>query len=194
MANFTETLYDFLKDRETSAEWQGIISVFGKFPSFVVGAGQNEMNFDMYTLFKQEYLLREIGSEDEQFFYQQVKRQLDKSIIEFVPKINSYMDRWGDLLNRKETLNEEINADYESASDGNTASYLQPINMTAQKQATKDTSAVQGNGTETRQRTYQALYNLSGKSNIDLMQELLGLKNIYLDALKSFDILFMQVY
>lgn len=193
-ANFTETLIDFLNDREESTEWQQIVTAFGNFPSFVVQANQTEMSFDMYDLFKQEYGYREIGSEDEEYFYHQVKRQLDKSLIEFVPKINSYMAKWGDLLVRKETLEENSGATYQSASEGNTASYLQPINMTAQKQATKDTSDVSGNGTETRQRTYQALLNLSGKSNIDLMKELLGLKNIYLDALKSFDELFMQVY
>lgn len=191
---FTETLIDFLEDREESVEWQQVVASFNAFPNFSVQGRLGTQDFNMYEMFKQEYGYREIGSEDEQYFYQQVKRQLDKSIVEFVPKINAYMSKWNDMLVRKETLEDSINASYGSMSNGEQASLLQPINATAQKQATRDTSNVSGQGTEVRTRTYQALYNLSGKSNIDLMKELLGLKNIYLDALKSFDVLFMQVY
>lgn len=191
---FTETLIDFLKDNENKSEWQGIIAKFNSIPSFVVETDTENITFDMYAMFKQEYGNREIGQEDEEKFFYEVNRQIQKTIIEFNPKIKVYMTKWSSLLSRKESLSSSEANEYSNQSEGNALDYINPINATSQKLSGKTASNSNDGGSSSKTKTYDMIYSLTGKSNVDLMNDLLNLRNIYLSALESFKDLFMLVY
>lgn len=191
---FTETLIDFLKDNENKSEWQGIIAKFNSIPSFVVETDTENITFDMYAMFKQEYGNREIGQEDEEKFFYEVNRQIQKTIVEFNPKIKAYMTKWSSLLSRKESLSSSEANEYSNHSEGNALDYINPINATSQKLSGKTASNSNDGGSSSKTKTYDMIYSLTGKSNVDLMNDLLNLRNIYLSALESFKDLFMLVY
>lgn len=191
---FTETLIDFLKDNENKSEWQGVIAKFNSIPSFVVETDTEDITFDMYVMFKQEYGNREIGQEDEEKFFYEVNRQIQKTIVEFNPKIKAYMTKWSSLLSRKESLSSSEANEYSNQSEGNALDYINPINATSQKLSGKTASNSNDGGSSSKTKTYDMIYSLTGKSNVDLMNDLLNLRNIYLSALESFKDLFMLVY
>ena len=191
---FTETLIDFLKDNENKSEWQGVIAKFNSIPSFVVETNTEVITFDMYVMFKQEYGNREIGQEDEEKFFYEVNRQIQKTIVEYNPKIKVYMTKWSSLLSRKETLSSNEENNYSNESDGNALDYINPINASSQKLSGKTSSNSIDKGSSSKTKTYDMIYSLTGKSNVDLMNDLLNLRNIYLSALESFKDLFMLVY
>ena len=191
---FTETLIDFLKDNENKSEWQGVIAKFNSIPSFVVETDTENITFDMYVMFKQEYGNREIGQEDEEKFFYEVNRQIQKTIVEFNPKIKAYMTKWSSLLSRKESLSSSETNEYSNQSEGNALDYINPINANSQKLSGKTASNSNDGGSSSKTKTYDMIYSLTGKSNVDLMNDLLNLRNIYLSALESFKDLFMLVY
>lgn len=191
---FTETLIDFLKDNENKSEWQGVIAKFNSIPSFVVETDTENITFDMYAMFKQEYGNREIGQEDEEKFFYEVNRQIQKTIVEFNPKIKAYMTKWSSLLSRKESLSSSEANEYSNQSEGNALDYINPINATSQKLSGKTASNSNDGGSSSKTKTYDMIYSLTGKSNVDLMNDLLNLRNIYLSALESFKDLFMLVF
>lgn len=191
---FTETLIDFLKDNENKNEWQDVIAKFNNIPSFVVETDTEKITFDMYAMFKQEYGNREIGQEDEEKFFYEVNRQIQKTIVEFNPKIKAYMTKWSSLLSRKESLSSSEANEYSNQSEGNALDYINPINATSQKLSGKTASNSNDGGSSSKTKTYDMIYSLTGKSNVDLMNDLLNLRNIYLSALESFKDLFMLVY
>ena len=191
---FTETLIDFLKENENKSEWQGVIAKFNSIPSFVVETDTEDITFDMYVMFKQEYGNREIGQEDEEKFFYEVNRQIQKTIVEFNPKIKAYMTKWSSLLSRKESLSSSEANEYSNQSEGNALDYINPINATSQKLSGKTASNSNDGGSSSKTKTYDMIYSLTGKSNVDLMNDLLNLRNIYLSALESFKDLFMLVY
>lgn len=194
MANFTETFSEFLLDNQDSEVWQNIIQKFSLFPSFKVVRDNEEYSFNMYDNFVEEYADREIGAETEQKFCFQVNRQLNKSLIEFAPKIKSYLDSWDKLLLRKETLNATESNEYNDNSNGDALDYINPINGTTNKLSGKTSSTTSGNGTYESTKQYEVIYSLTGKSNITLIKDLMELKNIYLSCLESFKDLFMVIY
>lgn len=191
---FTETLIDFLKDNEQSEVWQGIVNTFALFPKFKVELDDAEEEFNMYSMFKDEYGMRQIGQEDEQHFYFEVKRQLNKSLLEFNPKIKAFMAKWDGLLSRKERLSSSESREYENSSNGTNSQYINPINAQASVMSDKEDVLTSDSGNDTKDKTYDVIYSLVGKSNIDLMKDLMQLKNVYLSCLESFNILFMLVY
>lgn len=193
-SSFTETLLDFLRDNENSTEWQGVIAKFNNFPSFIVETDDEDITFDMYSMFKQEYGNREIGQEDEEKFFYEVNRQLQKSLVEFNPKIKAYTSKWSSLLSRKESLSSSEETEYSNESEGNALDYINPINATSQKLSGKTASNSNDGGTSSKSKTYDMIYSLTGKSNVDLMKDLLNLRNIYLSCLESFKDLFMLVF
>lgn len=185
---FTETLNEFLQDRELSAEWQALKTLFDKMPSFNLNiddaeAEADEINF--YDLFKLEYGNREIGQENENIFYHEVKRQLTKSLIEYKPKIEEYFKNFRDLMNPLVELEETTTT---SGSSQNFV-YLHPVNSTATKLSNSDKN--EGEGSSTRSYQQQMTYN---DTKTKIIAEFLELKNIYLSALADFDNCFMQIF
>ena len=185
---FTETLNEFLQDRELSAEWQALKTLFDKMPSFNLNIDDPEAeadNINFYDLFKLEYGNREIGQEYENIFFSELKRQLTKVLIEYKPKIEEYFKNFRDLMNPLVELEETTNT--EGASENFV--YLHPINSTTRKMQSSDKN--EGTGTSTRNYQQQMTYN---DTKTKIIAEFLELKNIYLSALADLDSCFMQLY
>ena len=185
---FTETLNEFLEDRELSAEWQALKTLFNKFPSFnlnIDDAEEEADNINFYDLFILEYGDREIGQEYENIFYHELKRELNKALIEYKPKIDEYFKNFRDLMNPLVDLEEKI------SSEGTSQNfvYLHPVNSTATKLSNSDKN--EGEGSSTRTYQQQMTYN---DTKTKIIAEFLELKNIYLSALAVFDSCFMQIY
>lgn len=185
---FTETLNEFLQDRELSAEWQALKTLFDKMPSFNLNIDDEEAeadNIDFYDLFKLEYGNREIGQEYENIFYSELKRQLTKVLIEYKPKVDEYFKNFRDLLNPLVELEETTS----SSGTSQNFVYLHPINATSTKLSNSDKN--EGEGSATRNYQQQMTYN---DTKTKIITEFLELKNIYLSALADLDGCFMQIY
>ena len=185
---FTETLNEFLENRELTAEWQAVKTLFDKFPSFNLNIDNAEDpadEIDFYSLFKIEYGNREIGQENENIFYHEIRRALNKALIEYKPKIDEYFKNFRDLMNPLVELEETISS---SGSSTNKV-YLHPINTTATKLS--DSAEGSSEGSSTRGYQQQMTYN---DTKTKIIAEFLDLKNIYLSALEYFDNCFMQIY
>lgn len=165
---YTETLNDFLTRNSESQEWYQIKQKFDKFPRFNIGT----IDFDMYTLFIDKYGISEIGAETENLFYFWINNKINELLIKYVPKINVYLSNFEKAIERKISLTDQ----------GINENKLYPINVDKSRTAT----AVTFNGTKE-----QAL--LYFKSNAALLDEVLNIRDIYLDCLQAFEPCFMGV-
>lgn len=208
-ALYTETFSDFLERNEDSEVWQAIIQKFAKFPAFNLQA----LNFDMYSLFRHKYDIREIGAETESLFTHFIEEKLNESLIEYAPKINLYVSNFTKLMDRKLTLTESHTdervldrtvADTE-AGDETKSNYLNPIAQAvgtgSDKTITRENVLRDNSNNRDEDSTYTV--NFEGtkeqayilfKSNPELLEKALEIKNIYLEALNSFDTCFMGIY
>lgn len=208
-ALYTETFSDFLERNEDSEVWQAIIQKFAKFPAFNLQA----LNFDMYSLFRHKYDIREIGAETESLFTHFIEEKLNESLIEYAPKINLYVSNFAKLMDRKLTLTESHTdervldrtvADTE-AGDETKSNYLNPIAQAvgtgSDKTITRENVLRDNSNNRDEDSTYTV--NFEGtkeqayilfKSNPELLEKALEIKNIYLEALNSFDTCFMGIY
>lgn len=194
MAKFTETLREFLENNENSVLWLEVINKFNNFYACTIKTENEDVVLSMYDMFKEEYLDFEIGQEDEQKFFNEVKRQLNKSLIEFNPKIKAYIDKWDNLLSRKETLNHTEENDFEGSRNDIERDYINPINKYGEKISNKNEFDNKNSSKENKTKQYEMIYSLMGRSNVDMMKDLLDLRNIYLSCIESFRNLFMLVY
>lgn len=208
-ALYTEIFSDFLERNEDSEVWQAIVQKFAKFPAFNLQA----LNFDMYSLFRHKYDLREIGAETESLFTHFIEEKLNESLIEYAPKINLYVSNFAKLMDRKLTLTESHTdervldrtvADTE-AGDETKSNYLNPIAQAvgtgSDKTITRENVLRDNSNNRDEDSTYTV--NFEGtkeqayilfKSNPELLEKALEIKNIYLEALNSFDTCFMGIY
>lgn len=166
---YTETFETFLQRKGDTEEWKAIIEKFKHFPSFTL----ENLNFDMYTLLREKYDIYEIGCEDEQLFYYHFRNKLNELLIKYVPKLQMYIDNFASLLERKIALQD----------NGDTTNYLYPISTQDGQVAT----SVKYNGSKE-----SAL--LIFKSNAELLEQALNIKDIYLDCLAEFETVFMVIY
>lgn len=200
-ALYTETFGDFLARNEDSEIWQAIVSKFAMFPIFSLQA----LDFDMYTLFKEKYDIREIGGETESLFVHFVNDKTNELLVKYAPKIALYVDNFAKLLDRKITLaNNSTDTrvmDRTIGTDENKAVKLNPINATAgdgsSRTATREDLQTDVDEDSTYTLTYygskeQAL--LFFKSNPELMQKALEIRDIYLDALNEYEPCFMGIF
>ena len=208
-ALYTETFSDFLDRNEDSEVWQAIVQKFAKFPAFNLQA----LNFDMYSLFRHKYDIREIGAETESLFTHFIEEKLNESLIEYAPKINLYVSNFAKLMDRKLTLTESHTdervldrtvADTE-AGDETKSNYLNPIAQAvgtgSDKTITRENVLRDNSNNRDEDSTYTV--NFEGtkeqayilfKSNPELLEKALEIKNIYLEALNSFEPCFMGIY
>lgn len=205
---YTERFADYLnRNGYTDSDGTFIPSVptecrklFEHFPKFKI---DESLTIDFYEMFKQYNEMKEIGAETEQLFTFYLTRTLKESLINYVPKVNLFLQNFNDsLLARKLKLNSSADNTYSVTSTdknngtGATKDYLNPIaddNSVLQGKTTTDstnsrTSTENGNTTNTA--TVERAYSWF-KSNADLLKQAMELKNIYLEALHSFDKLFM---
>lgn len=174
-ALYTKIFDQFLKEYDNSPLWEEVKTSFSLFPMFQItdNTGTVVHSFNMYDLFVSKYKMREIGAEDDQLFYEYIKKRVDLALIEYVPKIQTYLENMGKLMERT----------YKSGEDYTVQTYLYPLGSNAAQLATQQKN-IGG-------RTY-AFY--SGASNPGILKEVIELKNIYLSAVESFDVCFMGVY
>lgn len=189
-ALYTKTLIDFLQEHEESTEWQSVKTLFDAFFNVQLEIEETSehittMTFNMYDMFKDEYGYREIGSEDDQYFYYNIKKKLDELLIEYNPKIKAFYHDFTDLLNPLVELEETI------TDDGTTISqvFLNPVNTSTTKLRDKASNDI--DSTRTRSYQQQMTYN---DTKTKIMNEFLDLKNIYLECVAQFNDLFMLVY
>lgn len=169
IALFTENFETFLQRQGDTDEWKAIIEQFKAFPNFTLG----NLNYDMYTLLREKYDVYEIGCEDEQLFYFHFRDKLNELLIKYVPKIQTYIANFANLLERKIALE----------SNGDSQNYLYPISSENGQVATSV-------------KFYGSKENplLIFKSNTELLEQALNLKDIYLDCLAEFETVFMLIY
>lgn len=168
-AKFTETLEEFLADHEADSSWVAIKNKMDSFPHFTI----DEMDYDMYSSFKQRYLTREIGAEDEQVFYHNCDMIVDRIKMEYLPKINVYINKYNNVADRVASLSES----------GENNTYLQPINATNRKLVTSATYVNNRQDVVSR-----------NKDNAELLDSCMNLRNIYIECIDSFEVLFMGIY
>ena len=208
-ALYTEIFSDFLDRNEDSEVWQAIVQKFAKFPVFNLQV----LNFDMYSLFRHKYDIREIGAETESLFTHFIEEKLNESLIEYAPKINLYLTNFAKLMDRKLTLTEghtdervldRTVADTE-AGDETKSNYLNPIAQAvgtgSDKTITRENVLRDNSNNRDEDSTYTVTFNgtkeqayILFKSNPELLEKALEIKNIYLEALNSFEPCFMGIY
>ena len=168
-ALYTETLEEFLERNESSSQWQALKAKFNIFPTFSL---IEDFEIDFYTLFRERYDIREIGAETESLFYHFLNETIDRICIEYIPKVNLFIDNFNNLMDRKLTLQ----------SSGDNKYYLNPI--TSQSDKLENRAKFDG----TSEKAYSWF-----TSNAKLMNEMLEVKDIYNEALDKLEICFMGV-
>lgn len=200
-ALYTETLSDFLARNEDEAIWQAIVTKFDKFPTFSL----QSLNFSMYDLFKEKYDIREIGAETDSLFVHFINDKLNELLVKYAPKIALYVNNFANLLDRKITLQENSAdtrvLDRTIGTDENRDTKLNPINATAgvgsARTATRESFETDVDEDSTYTIQYygtkeQAL--MFFKSNPELLEKALEIRDVYLDALNEFDPCFMGIF
>ena len=204
---FTETLKQFLENRggDFSAP---VNSLFSKIPDFKYKDENVDITFNFKEMFIHEHLYHEIGSETEELFEYNLERRLDDVVLEYAPKISLFLKTFNDKLmlrtvELKRTGNNTYNTEVTRHNEGTNGDtdYVNPItkqveNLTVRERSTtdyKDDGNDTNNRTDTIDETYQQQYSIAGKSNADLLKEIMDLKNIYLGALNEFGNLFMYL-
>lgn len=141
------------------------------FPSFVI----EDEQISMYSMFKSRNLFKDIGCETDEMFEHELKRKLVEVAVEYNKKLTMYLANFDKLFERVLTLEYSSDNKY----------YLNPV------------LPVTGDGGKLQDQTkndgkHQQAFGYF-KSNPDIMKAILDIKDIYTQALKEFDILFMVV-
>lgn len=207
---FTERFEEYLKrNGYYNADGTLIPSVpedcrklFEHFPNFVI---DETLSINFYDMFIQDNSFKEIGAETEELFTYYLRRTIDEALIEYIPKINIFIKNFNnDLMSRKVQLQSNGKNTYNlTFTDERTGSnvdsdYLNPANSNASILQGKTATDIQNDSTQkqtgdtsvtgSREQAYSWF-----KSNPQVLNEIMELKNIYLQALRHFDKLFMYV-
>ena len=142
------------------------------FPSFVI----EDEQISMYSMFKSRNLFKDIGCETDEMFEHELKRKLVEVAVEYNKKLTMYLANFDKLFERVLTLEYSSDNKY----------YLNPVldfdgSLHGKIQ---DRTSNEGN--------HQQAFGYF-KSNPDIMKAILDIKDIYTQALREFDILFMVV-
>lgn len=165
MAQYTERFSDYIANGKNTYR-----ELFDKFPVFTLG----NVNISLYDMFIQYNSFREIGSETEELFEHYLERTVKEALIIFVPKIQLFIDNFMKVLDRKLQL----------VSSNDNIYYLNPVTSQRENLKIQDKSTVDS----VREQSYSYF-----RSNGQLMQEMIEIENVYEQALRYFDKLFMGV-
>lgn len=169
--SYTETLAEFLQHQEGTKELQDIQAKFALFPKFNL----YNLDIDMWAMFKEDNLYREIGAETEHLFMHYLNRLTDNLLIKYVPKISIFIAKFNELFDRKVKLVEGTTGTY----------FLNPMQQNnTENLIIQDVSKYEGN----KEQAYSYF-----KSNPQIMKEILELQDIYNNCLEEFSKLFMGV-
>lgn len=170
MSLYTTRFDKFLNEHEQDEAWQRIVQKFASFPSYTLG----ELNLDMYDLFKNKYLLREIGDETESIFTHNVDMLLDNIRIVYIPKIQQFIAKYNSIAEHVVELNGTSQANV----------YLNPITTGTQKKlASVGENIVKNEEVIAR-----------NSSNAELLEASMNVQNIYYECLNAFDNCFVGIY
>lgn len=167
IAQYTE-LYETYKENgnpEYTELWE-------MFPTFDLDG----VEIDMYDMFFDKYRFREIGAESEELFSIFYKNKLEQMLVKYTPKINVFLNNWENLMNRKIQL----------SSNGSNTYYLNPMTSTSENLKVDDKSSYEN--------TTERPLSMFGKTNAEVLEQVLKIKDIYNDCLEEFGTLFMMVY
>lgn len=176
--------------------------LFEHFPSIKI---DETLTINLYDMFIQDNAMKEIGAETEQMFTYYLRKTLDEALIIYVPKINIFIENYNkDLMSRKVKLVANTNNTYnltyktDSTTTNDNSDFLNPaienslkIQAKTKNEATDDetrrqTGTVENTGD--REQAYSWF-----KSNPQLLEEIMKIKHVYIEALRYFDKLFMYV-
>lgn len=176
--------------------------LFEHFPSIVI---DETLTINLYDMFIQDNAMKEIGAETEQMFTYYLRRTLDEALIIYVPKINIFIENYNkELMSRKVKLvantKNTYNLTYQTDSTSTNANsdFLNPaiedslkIQAKTKNEATDNetrgqTGTVENTGD--REQAYSWF-----KSNPQILEEIMKIKHVYIEALRYFDKLFMYV-
>lgn len=169
--SYTETLAEFLQHQEGTKELQDIQDKFALFPNFDL----YNLDINMWEMFKEDNLYREIGAETEHLFMYYLNRLTDNLLIKYVPKINLFISNFNTLFERKLKL----------SGDGKNHYYLNPM------QDNTEANIVMQNVTDYNDNRDIALAMF--KSSPEIMKQIFELQDLYNDCLNEFSKLFMGI-
>lgn len=169
--SYTKTLAEFLQHQEGTKELQDIQDKFALFPNFKLYS----LDINMWEMFKEDNLYREIGAETEHLFMYYLNRLTDNLLIKYVPKINLFISNFNTLFERKLKL----------SGDGKNHYYLNPM------QDNTEANIVMQNVTDYNDNRDIALAMF--KSSPEIMKQIFELQDLYNDCLNEFSKLFMGI-
>lgn len=169
--SYTETLAEFLQHQEGTKELQDIQDKFALFPNFDL----YNLDINMWEMFKEDNLYKEIGAETEHLFMYYLNRLTDNLLIKYVPKINLFISNFNTLFDRKLKL----------SGDGKNHYYLNPM------QDNTEANIVMQNITDYNDNRDIALAMF--KSSPEIMKQIFELQDLYNDCLNEFSKLFMGI-
>lgn len=181
IAQYTEIYKDFisrvesLPDESTTKQaWNNFITEMNtNFPKFSIKTLQGEVILNLSDLIYKRYKNRELGAETEDLFLDNMDKTLFEAIILYAKKIDTLQNKIDTLLDRTIEIN----------SSGNNYNFLYPISKDSEKLDNKisyDNKKEQGT----------AFF----KSNAEIMNSFLDIKNIYNEAVDYFEQCFLGVY
>lgn len=169
--SYTETLAEFLQHQEGTKELQDVKDKFALFPNFNL----YNLDINMWEMFKEDNLYKEIGAETEHLFMYYLNRLTDNLLIKYVPKINLFISNFNTLFDRKLKL----------SGDGKNHYYLNPM------QDNTEANIVMQNVTDYNDNRDIALAMF--KSSPEIMKQIFELQDLYNDCLNEFSKLFMGI-
>lgn len=207
-ALFTETLQQFLDNRggDFSAS---VNALFKQIPDFEYQRtdGTN-IKFSFKEMFVHDNRYKEIGAETEELFEYYLETRLDEVVVEYVPKIDIFLKQFGQKLldrtadvKRTETVTGSLDRKRNTDGTNKDTSYVNPITKQSEKLTVNDVAdseyadseTLKDTRNENRTISENRLFSVLGKTNAQLLEEVMELKNIYLEALHKLDNLFMSV-
>lgn len=209
MRLFTETLQQFLDNR--GGDFSPSVNVlWAQIPKFRYTTSEGVLiEFSLKEMFIHDNRYREIGAETEELFEYYLETRLDEVIVEYVPKIDIYLKNFGaELINRKISVSRAENKSgsksdtTDSTSKSKDTAYINPVtNSALDRLQVSDVNSNEGSANDKREGSYDEtitvtedrLYSVFGKTNTQLLEEVMQLKNIYLEALDRLANLFMYV-
>lgn len=169
--SYTETFAEFLQHQEGTKELQDIQDKFALFPNFNL----YNLDINMWEMFKEDNLYKEIGAETEHLFMYYLNRLTDNLLIKYVPKINLFISNFNTLFDRKLKL----------SGDGKNHYYLNPM------QDNTEANIVMQNVTDYNDNRDIALAMF--KSSPEIMKQIFELQDLYNDCLNEFSKLFIGI-
>ena len=190
---YTETLEDLLENQGYGTDNQSqsltdILEVMDKFPTFVFG---ENIEVSMLNLFLDKYDIREIGAETEQMFMHFWKERANELLIEYVPKIQMWLDHFNDLF--KFTVTLEVEESIEDSYNSANTYYLNPVSVTGTNLKVQDKGINDGTGNRTRTMSRDVLQSVWGKTRAQLLSQILELQSVYNYCVRDFATIFMGV-